>query len=97
MSWTMCRGVQNCPFWPAFATFAQHVLVHVAADAHRVEGYALKRVDNLCEQSRCGDAEARVSEVPEELRVFVAVGAEQGENLVADRGEHVLRRLVQQA
>ena len=66
----MWRGVRNWPFWPAVAIFAEHVLVHVALGVAVAHVELVELVDDLGEQRRPRDLEARVAHVARVGRAF---------------------------
>ena len=87
----MWRGVRNWPFLPGAGDLAQHVFVEVAlgvAILHRQVG---DEVDDLGEQRRRRDGEARSLHVGGVGRALLAHGTKEGKDVFGDDGEHLRR------
>ena len=73
ISWMMCRGVRNWPFWPARGDLGEHVLVDVALGVAVLHRELVEQVHDLGQQARRRDREARV---PHVVRVGRALAAQ---------------------
>ena len=84
----MWRGVRNWPFWPARGDLAEHVFVEVAlgvAILHRDVG---EQVDDLGQQRRRRDGEARALHVRGMRRALLGHRAQERKDVLGDDLEH---------
>jgi len=90
------------PVLPGGGDLAEHVLVDIALGVAVFHRHLVKQVHHLGQKRRCRDGEARVLHVVRVGGVAVAelpgeVRAQEGEDMLADHGEHLGRGEVLEA
>ena len=82
---------------PGGGDLAEHVFVHVALGVAILHRHAVQHVHHPAEQRRGGDGEARVPHVVRVGAAIPAQRAQEGEDVLAEDGEHVGRCGVDEA